>query len=525
MKIKQAFLCIMLLVGLVKTNYAQQNKAQNPVIYADVPDMSILRVKDTYYMSSTTMHMNPGLPIMKSKDLINWELLTYVYETLEDNDDRLNLNNGKNDYGRGSWASSLRYHNGIYYVSTFSGTTGKTYIFSTKNIEKGPWKRTVLKDSYHDHSIFFDDDGKVYMVWGAGKLQIIELNSDLSDVKKETQRVLIENASAPAGNNIMLQSEGSQLFKVNGKYYLFNITWPKEGMRTVIIHRADTISGPWEGKIGLQDLGVAQGGLIDTPDGKWFSYLFKDSGGVGRIPYLVPVEWKEGWPILGEKGKVPEYLDLPVSRGLIPGIVNSDEFNRKKGDKELPLVWQWNHNPDNSLWSVKERKGYLRLKTGRIDSSFVQARNTLTQRTFGPECSASIVLEVSKMKEGDFAGLSLLQKEYGLIAVKVENGAKKMVMIDAVKGNPREVESVPLTQDKVYFKAECDFKDKADTGRFFYSLDGKKWISIGNAIKLPYTIPHFMGYRFGLFNYATKNIGGYVDFDYFSIEGQISKNN
>ncbi|MDA6070643.1 glycoside hydrolase 43 family protein [Flavobacterium sp. AC] len=523
MKIRNAFLCIILVVGLVKTNYAQQNRAQNSVIFADVPDMSIIRVNDIYYMSSTTMHMNPGVPIMKSNDLVNWKIVNYVYQTLEDDNDKLNLDNGKNDYGRGSWASSLRYHNGIYYVSTFSGTTGKTYIFSTKNIEKGPWKRTVLNDSYHDHTIFFDDDGKVYMVWGAGKLQIIELNSDLSDVKKETQKVLIENASAPAGNNIMLQSEGSQLFKVKGKYYLFNITWPKEGMRTVIIHRADRISGPWEGKIGLQDLGVAQGGLIDTPDGKWFSYLFKDSGGVGRIPYLVPVQWKEGWPILGENGKVPEYLDLPASRGLIPGIVNSDDFNRKKGDKELPLDWQWNHNPDNSLWSVKERKGYLRLKTGQIDSSFVQARNTLTQRTFGPECAAATVLEVSKMKEGDLAGISLLQKEYGLLAVKVENGAKKLVMIDAVKGNPREVESIPLTQDKVYFKATCDFKEKADTGRFFYSLDGKKWISIGNDIKLPYTIPHFMGYRFGLFNYATKNKGGYVDFDYFNIEGQTQK--
>ncbi|MFQ6603147.1 glycoside hydrolase 43 family protein [Flavobacterium sp. C3NV] len=522
MKIRRVVFSLFLLFTLC--NYAQ-NKAQNPVIFADVPDMSIIRVNDMYYMSSTTMHMNPGVPIMKSNDLVNWKIVNYAYQTLEDDNDKLNLNNEKNDYGRGSWASSLNYHNGIYYVSTFSGTTGKTYIFSTKNIEKGPWKRTVLNDSYHDHSIFFDDNGKVYMVWGAGKLQIVELQSDLSAVKEETKKVLIENASAPAGNNIMLQSEGSQLFKIKGKYYLFNIVWPKDGMRTVIIHRADSISGPWEGKVGLQDLGVAQGGLIDTPDGKWFSYLFKDAGGVGRIPYLVPVEWKEGWPILGKNNKVPEYLDLPESKGLIPGIVNSDDFTRKKNDPDLPLIWQWNHNPDNALWSVRERNGYLRLKTGRKDSSFVQAKNTLTQRTFGPECSASTLVEVSKMKEGDFAGLSLLQKEYGFIAVKVENGAKKIVMLDAVKGNPREVESIPLIHDKIYLKAACDFKDKADTGRFFYSLDGEKWISIGNAIKLPYTIPHFMGYRFGLFNYATKNIGGYVDFDYFHIEDQISKNN
>ena len=386
MKIRDTFFYIVLLVGLTtNTNYAQENKAKNPLIYADVPDLSMIRVGDTYYMSSTTMHVNPGVPIMKSTDLVNWKLVNYAYETLEDDNDRLNLDNGKNDYGRGSWASCLRFHEGIYYVSTFSGTTGKTYIYSTKNIEKGPWKKTVLNNSYHDHSILFDDDGKVYMVWGAGKLQIIELNKDLSGVKEETKRVLIENASAPAGNNIMLQSEGSQLFKINGKYYLFNINWPRGGMRTVVIHRADNINGPWEGKLGLQDQGVAQGGLIDTPDGRWFSYLFKDAGGVGRIPYLVPVKWENDWPILGVNGKVPEYLDLPPSKGLIPGIVNSDELTRKKSDQDLPLVWQWNHNPDNSLWSVRDRKGYLRLKTARIDSSFVQAKNTLTQRTFGHE--------------------------------------------------------------------------------------------------------------------------------------------
>ena len=525
MKPKNSFLFFFFVLIMQTVAFSQDKKAQNPLIYADVPDMSIIRVGDTYYMSSTTMHVNPGVPIMKSTDLVNWKLVNYAYETLEDNDDRLNLDNGKNDYGRGSWASCLRLHKGIYYLSTFSGTTGKTYIYSTKNIEKGPWKKIVLNSSYHDHSILFDDDGKIYIVWGAGKLEIIELNKDLSGVKEETKRVLIENASAPAGNNIMLNSEGSQLFKINGKYYLYNICWPRGGMRTVIIHRADNINGPWEGKVGLQDQGVAQGGLIDTPAGRWFSYLFRDAGGVGRIPYLVPVKWENGWPILGNNGKVPETLDLPVSKGLIPGIVNSDEFTRKKSDAALPLVWQWNHNPDNSLWSVRERKGYLRLKTARIDSSFVQAKNTLTQRTFGPESSAATLIEVSKMKEGDLAGLSLLQKEYGFIAVKIENGAKKIVMMDAAKGIPKEVASVALNQDKVYFKAECDFKDKADKGKFYYSLDGKNWIGIGNTIALPYTLPHFMGYRFGLFNYATKNTGGYVDFDYFHINDTISKTN
>lgn len=499
---------------------AQQQKAQNPILFADVPDPSMIRVADTYYMSSTTMHMSPGLPIMKSKDLVNWELISYAYNTLGSSDE-LDLNNGKSMYGRGSWASSLRYHNDTYYVSTFSSTTGKTYIFSTKNPEKEPWQKIEFSPSYHDNTLFFDDDGKVYMIWAAGKLNIAELKEDLSEVKSGTEKVLIENASAPAGDNIMLGAEGSQLFKVNGKYYLFNITWPQGGMRTVLIHRADNIMGPWEGKIGLQDLGVAQGGLIDTPDGEWFSYLFRDYGGVGRIPYLVPVKWEDSWPVLGENGKVPQYLDLPANKSLLPGIVASDDFKRKKNDKDLPLVWQWNHNPDNALWSVRERKGYLRLKTGRIDTSFIAARNTLTQRTLGPESTASTLLDISGMKDGDVAGLALLQKEYGFVGITSENGSKHMVMVSASGGHPKEVRKIPLHQNKVYVKAECDFKDKTDIGKFYYSLDGKTWMGIGEPIKLPYTLPHFMGYRYGLFNYATQNPGGYVDFDYFHITDQI----
>ena len=497
--------------------------AKNPILFADVPDMSMIRVGNTFYMSSTTMHMSPGVPIMKSKDLVNWQLINYAYDTLA-NIDELNLNNGKTTYGRGSWASSIRYHKGTYYVTTFAQTTGRTHIYSTKNLEKGPWKSVSFKPSYHDHTLFFDDDGRVYMIYGAGKLRLIELNPDLSGTKPGTaEQVIIDNASAPAGNNINLQAEGSQLFKVNGKYYLFNITWPRGGMRTVVIHRADKITGPWEGKLGLQDLGVAQGGLIDDTKDNWYAYLFRDYGSVGRIPYLVPVKWVDGWPVLGVDGKVPETLNLPASKGLIPGIVAPDEFNRKSGERSLPLVWQWNHNPDNTLWSLNERKGYLRLKTGRLDTSFLLARNMLTQRTIGPVCTGSISLDISNLKDGDFAGLCLLQKNYGLVGVRAEGNSKSIVMINASGGKPVEAQTIPLTQKAIYLKAECDFTNKKDVADFYYSLDGKSWKPIGTQLKMAYTLPHFMGYRFGLFNYATKNVGGFVDFDYFRIEDKISK--
>ena len=429
MKLKLYSVIFFLSVLFPITLNAQKGTFSNPFIYADVPDMSIIRVDDTYYMSSTTMHMTPGVPIMKSKDLVNWKLVNYAYNTLDDVDE-LNLTNGKSTYGRGSWASCLRYHNGMYYVSTFAQTTGKTYIYTTKNIEKGPWKVSSFRPAYHDHTLFFDDNGRIYMIFGSGKLSIVELKDDLTGIKEGTEKVLIENASTPSGT-IGLPAEGSQLFKIKGKFYIFNITWPKNGMRTVIIHRADKITGPYEGRIALQYKGVAQGGLIDMPDGTWYSYLFQDHGAVGRTPYLVPVKWEDGWPVLGVNGKIPEKLNLPAIKGLLPGIVASDEFNRTKGESALPLVWQWNHNPDNTLWSVTQRKGYLRLKTGRIDSMFLVARNTLTQRTYGPKCSGSISLDVSNMKDGDFAGLGLLQKNFGLVGVKVNGNNKVIEMIDA----------------------------------------------------------------------------------------------
>ncbi|MBK8089981.1 MAG: glycoside hydrolase 43 family protein [Chitinophagaceae bacterium] len=502
-------------------SYLQAQPAFNPVIYADVPDMAMIRVGDTYYMSSTTMHMSPGVPIMKSKDLVNWKLVNYAYDTLA-NVDELNLANGKSTYGRGSWASSIRYHNGTFYVSTFAQTTGKTYIYSTKNIEKGPWKAVSFKPSLHDHSLFFDEDGKVYMLYGGGKLTLVELNEDVSGIKPGgINQVVIENASLPSGDNGGLNAEGSQLFKMYGKYYLFNITWPKGGMRTVVIHRADKITGPYEGRVALQDKGVAQGGLINTSQGDWYAYLFRDYGAVGRIPYLVPVKWENGWPVIGSNGKVPDTLNLPSSKGYIPGIVASDEFNRKPGDISFPLVWQWNHNPDNKNWSLAKRKGYLRITTGRVDTSILLARNTLTQRTFGPECSGTTVIDISNMKDGDFAGLVLLQKNYGWVGVKSTEGTKSIVMINAESGKPVEVQSLPLVQKKIYLKADCDFVNRTDKGYFYYSLDGKKWTAIGSPLQMTYTLPHFMGYRFGLFNYATKSTGGYVDFDFFHIMDTI----
>jgi beta-xylosidase len=505
-----------------QTNIGGNQKAINPIIWADVPDVSMIRVGDTYYSASTTMHMSPGLPIMKSKDMVNWEIISYAYNTLVDNDP-MNLSNGQNTYGRGSWAPSLRYHNGNFYASTFSATSGKTHIYTTRDPENEPWKEISFSPSLHDHSLFFDDDGRIYMIWGVGQISMVELENDLSGIKEGTRRVIIENASAPAGDNIMLPAEGSQLYKINDAYYLFHITWVRGGMRKVIIHRADHINGPYEGRLALRDRGIAQGGIIDTPEGDWYAFMFRDFGSVGRIPYHMPVKWEDGWPVLGIDGKVPDTLNLPASRGLMPGIVASDNFKRRKSEPDLPLVWQWNHNPDHANWHINRSKGYLRITTGRIDDDILQARNILTQRTFGPESSASVFLDLSGMKDGDCAGFIALQKRYGFVGVKMEGEKKYIVMVNAGSEQPVEQARIHLSGNKVYFRIDCDFRERNDKAWFYYSVDGSNWNRIGEHLQMAYTLPHFMGYRFGLFNYATSTTGGYADFHYFKLSESINR--
>ncbi|WP_419886163.1 family 43 glycosylhydrolase [Paenibacillus sp. B-A-8] len=526
-----------------KSIYAADQTAKNPIIWADIPDVSVIRVEDTFYMTSTTMHMNPGVPVMKSKDLVNWEIVSYVYDILADND-KQTLTNGQNIYGQGSWASNIRYHNGKFYVVFASNDIGKTFVFQTTNIEKGPWEKYELAGGvYHDMSLLFDDDGRVYLVHGNGTIRAIELTSDATAIKPGgMNKVIIQNASAPGGTG-GLGAEGSHIYKINGKYYIFNISWPTGGIRTQLVHRADQIDGPYEGKVALKSgsntsgAGVAQGGIVQAADGKWYGMLFQDYGSVGRIPYIVPMTWSEdNWPVFGDVN------DTGIAAELSKSWVASDNFDQRTervsayhtevagGENDdngsnLAYVWQWNHNPDNRYWSLTDRPGHLRLTTGRTSTSILDARNTLTQRTFGPESSGTIAIDVSHMKDGDVAGISSFQKIYGYVGVKMSGSEKSIVMVNGSSGSALETASIPINQDVVYLRTELDYKNRTDKASFYYSLDGKRWASIGNTLQMSYTLPHFMGYRFALFNYATKTAGGYVDFDYFKIGDKLEGTN
>lgn len=894
----------------------------NPAIYADVPDIDIIRVGNAYYMVSTTMHLSPGCPIMKSTDLVNWEIVNYVYDILGDTD-AMNLRNGESMYGNGQWATSLKYHNGIYYVAFNSNTTKKAYLYTTDDIEKGSWTKTTLNGFFHDLSLFFDDDGKGYLLYGGGQIKCAQLSDDYKTVKTDTEITLFDIKTEEWGEDKIgtnLAGEGTHIIKKGEYYYVFNICWPEGGVRTEVCHRSKTFpSTQWENKIILKANfqnngvggGVAQGAVIDTPDDKWYGFMFQDHGAIGRTPILTDCVWKDGWPMLGKDGDgktVEAKMTLPATGSSVKSLVKSDEFyndaehrvfeaqtatetakvlnaagaesgakvttpddgtiqlitngnletgttdgwtttpgentpcnieavdtekangnyslfvsgrastgsgasqnlsgkmevgktytisgklkytngpdakdflvtlqhgenfnyrqnlvtiHGKKGEwvdfqgtytakdksdefpfkpndvhifvetgwtaeqdatkdlmdyylddfsvtvpnenmagdssfmtglgpwvpfenhakvelvqpgyggaddkclkvsertagwhgpaivfgdkmkpgstyilkarvkydaesiaehtinftmkgtvgdsadptypsmasvtaktgewtevtgkwtmpedatnaypwtlyvnaneqsapyidfylddvsieeeiksnnettepgehdyngSNLDLVWQWNHNPNNNNWSLTEREGWLRLKTGSKATSLLNARNTLTQRTFGPACSGTIRMDISNMKKGDVAGLGSLSYNYGYIAVKKGADNAQLVMVDA-SGNstakedkPAIKESADCTGNIVYLKEDFNYAGNADgtdrdTVTFYYSFDGKTWKKLGNAMKMTYELTHFMGSKFAIFNYATDRVGGYVDVDYFKVSDQIT---
>ena len=878
----------------------------NPVMYADVPDVDVIRVDDAYYMVSTTMHLSPGCPVMKSTDLVNWETVSYTYDILDDGD-KFALRNGESDYGSGSWAASIRHYNGKYYVSFASLSTGKTYIFSTTDVENGTWHRSEFNGYLHDVSLLTTQDDGMYVVYGSGTARCRPVYEDENgDITLGDEVTLIEytgldNDGNPVNGPVSYISEGIHAYEIGDYYYLFMIQWPTGGRRQEVCWRASSLDGPWESRkvfdSGLEfdgqmdNAGVAQGGIVQAADGSWYAMLFQDHSSVGRIPVLVPVTWEDGWPVFGdENGQAPVEMDLPGTYTGEKDIVVSDEFyngqphsfaadnssvstaadtatqnaaaveaqptadqeaermelivnggfedgtepwavqeaatltpvdedgntvllvsdrtntasgpkqvltgqlsqgqkvqvsatvkyndgpasktfnfciqcgdwrgidvvgsvtaqkgqwatitgtytipndadmsyvgcfietawtatpdptndlfdfyvddvsvtveaeepgygiivnggfengsepwavqeastleivteeafsgsysakisdrtNTASGPKQvltgqlsqgqkvqvsatvkyndgpasktfnfciqcgdwrgidvvgsvtaqkgqwatitgtytipndadmsyvgcfietawtaapdptndlfdfyvddvsvvvlpdekepvepgenddngsyLDLAWQWNHNPNNNDWSLTQRNGFLRLTTGTKAKNILEARNTLTQRTYGPTCSGNVALEIAGMKNGDVAGLAAFQQRYGYVGVKMENGTKYLVMTKTESDsdpNGTEVERVALDNgvNRVYLRVDFDYTQRKDQATFFYSLDGAAWTQIGNTLQMAYTMPHFMGYRFGLFNYATQTTGGYVDFDYFHVSDQGS---
>ena len=336
--------------------------ASSYIIPADFPDPDVIRVNDTYYMVSTTMHFMPGCVILRSYNLVDWEHAAYVYDELEVTPGQT-LQDNKGIYGKGMWAASLRYHNGKFYISFVANDTHKTYLYTSENIE-GPWQKSQISGFYHDMSLLFDDDGKVYCVSGNTDITLTELEPELIGPKKDgINKVIIHDD--PKKN--LLGYEGSHFYKINGKYYIFMIHMPKDQMRTEGCYYSDRIDGPYTGKDVLcsylagWNSGTAQGGIVQANNGKWYSIVFQDHGALGRIPVLVPVKFEKDFPVFGSEGLTPEQVSV---------LNNRPNYRYKplySNDFTNP-AWQWNHIPDKSLTSLNPSQ--FTVKTNKQGFSF-----------------------------------------------------------------------------------------------------------------------------------------------------------
>jgi beta-xylosidase len=506
----------------------------NPLFYDELSDPDLIRVGDDFYLTGTSMHAMPGLPVLHSRDLVNWELMSYALDKL-DLAPAYHLDGGE-IYGKGIWAPSFRYHKGAFHI--FSNVNGQTTQHFSATTPRGPWTRTPMKKSLHDLSVLFDDDGKVYVVWGYQEMHFAQLDSALIDIVPGTERVLF---AKDAG-----MGEGAHFYKIDGKYFIIS-AWYAGRMRLPAA-RADRPEGPYEVNkeisadetFGLRQgfrlrgngtgpqivvtpgnpalrgtMSMHQGGVVQTPAGEWWGFSMMDANSVGRLTALSPVTWKNGWPYFGlpgNLGRTPRVWVKPKT--TVPATprapyVRSDEFSAPR----LANVWQWNHVPDDTRWSLTERRGYLRLHSMPAPD-FWTARNTLTQRAVGPRSSATAMLDASGMRENDVAGLALLNRPYAWIGVRRTADGWSLAQYDQTVDS---TVSTPMRGSRVWLRVDADFL--TEQARFSYSTDGTKWTPFGRSFTMAFQLKTFQGVRFALFHYNTGGApGGIADFDFTRVD-------
>jgi beta-xylosidase len=495
----------------------QQAEFHNPVLWEDLPDTDILRVGDAYYYSASTMHYSPGAPILRSFDLVNWEFVGHSVPVL-DFSPAYDLN-GSSAYVKGVWASFLGYRksNKTFYWGGCIEQS-KTYIYTAPAAE-GPWqKKARLDHCYYDAGLLIDDDDTMYVAYGNTRLHVAQLSRDgTSEVRSE------EVFASPANIGYI---EGSRFYKLNGNYYIFTTKPPNA---EYVLKSTTGPFGPYTVKplVVRADAPIPgagsphQGGIVQTPGGDWYYMAFMDAYPGGRVPVLAPVTWdSDGWPRVKLEGNrwiaSGTYPATPHPAKSLTGV---DSF----AAKGLGPEWEWNHNPDNSKWSLD---GGLRLKTATITDDLYMARNTLTHRILGPQSTATIVLDYSRMKDGDRSGLALLRDSSAWIGIVRDGAVFKVAMHDDLAmdkqwhttGKGTEEASAAVAGRKIWLRVSADIRPGPHrTGQFSYSEDGDSFRPLGPPFVLESSWQFFMGYRFAIFNYGSRSLGGEARVSSFSM--------
>ena len=488
---------------------------QNPIVRADFPDPDVIRVGDTYYMVSTTMHHFPGATIIKSQDLVNWEYCANPLKQLLNND-KYNLKNNNNAYASGMWASSMKYHNGKFYL-LINGNDDKAWLLTAENPE-GAWTVKRLSRNYYDPGMLFDN-GKVYIACGINHIMMCELDENFN-FKKE-KKVIIRDDSG---------LEGCHLYKHGDYYYIYATYggWPSGQ----VVFRSKDPFGTYEEKVIVEKSynnvpnTIHQGSLIEDIAGNWWTVMQEDLGALGRMPNLLPMKWVDDWPVMKRSGAPYKSFTDKITKPAYSGNTRVKRLPTTDAFREYPLgmQWEWNHLPDNNAWSLFDRPGWLRLMTSNVTTKLPQARNMLTQRIFAmknKETTGTVRIDTRGMTEGDRAGICILQDPYGMICIEMVDGKLQLRWEqDKVRDNnsksAEKTQAVELVDSIIYLRAGIKYEE--NKAKFYYSTDNKTWKRFGNETSQSFNLSVFVGSRFGLFCYATKKKGGYADFDWFTTE-------
>lgn len=512
---------------------------RNPVLHADYSDPDVCTVGEDYFLTASSFNCTPGLPILHSKDLVNWKIVNYALKKVEPVE---YYNEAR--HGKGVWAPSIRFHEGVYYIYWGDPDFG---IFMVKTRDPyGEWDKPVLVKAGKgmiDPCPLWDDDGRVYLAhaWAGSRAKF---NSVLTvcELNKEGTAVISDPVLVFDGNDGVNHTiEGAKFYKRNGFYYLFA---PAGGVVSgwQLVMRSKDVYGPYEARIvmaqGETDInGPHQGGWVDTPAGEsWFLH-FQDKGAYGRVLHLNPMKWVNDWPVIGVD-KDGDGCGDPVSRYRKPKTdkmypietpVESDEFDTRK----LGLQWEWHANYQD-VFGFTTNMGYARIYGHELSphfKNFWEVPNLLMQKFPAEEFTATAKLKVSAKDDGQLSGLIIMGWDYSWIGVEKLGEKfllKQAVCKDAEQGNLEQVSTLAVLEPSRKFEAglfpnyerEIYIRvrvSKEAYCRFSYSLDGKKFTEAGTLFKARQG--KWIGAKVGMFSVTPHGKErGWVDVDWFRVE-------
>jgi beta-xylosidase len=512
---------------------------RNPVLHADYSDPDVCAVGEDYFLTASSFNCTPGLPILHSKDLVNWKIVNYALKKVEPVE---YYNEAR--HGKGVWAPSIRFHEGVFYMYWGDPDFG---IFMVKTRDPyGEWDKPVLVKAGKgmiDPCPLWDDDGRVYLAhaWAGSRAKF---NSVLTvcELNKEGTKVISDPVLVFDGNDGVNHTiEGAKFYKRNGFYYLFA---PVGGVVSgwQLVMRSKNVYGPYEPRIvmaqGKTDInGPHQGGWVDTPAGEsWFLH-FQDKGAYGRVLHLNPMKWVNDWPVIGVD-KDGDGCGDPVSRYRKPKTdktypietpVESDEFDTRK----LGLQWEWHANYQD-VFGFTTNMGYVRIYGHELSphfKNFWEVPNLLMQKFPAEEFTATAKLKVSAKDDGQLSGLIIMGWDYSWIGVEKQEEKfllKQAVCKDAEQGNLEQVSTLAVLEPSRKFEAglfpnyEREIYIRVHVGkgaycRFSYSLDGKKFTEAGTLFKARQG--KWIGAKVGMFSVTPHGKErGWVDVDWFRLE-------